>query len=503
VQRHTSAQRRPARPDPSRLPRAIAVTLLCLLISACGAISGPTPLVVGPGDSSDASLEPGVGAPYAPASISAGGPPVATVDGVGINRQEWADRVQLIRFRFARERVRLQNAIDAGTVDQADAQDQLLELASKAASAEAVAVDDLIDLALKAKLAHDEGLSITPAEVDAAQAAETKGDPTFIAELAKTVSAEAYRRNLEGEVLAQKLRDAVVRKATADSVEQVKLSEIVLHSLEGPDAPSDTGGVHASWIMYAPNDDMDAALSLATDDPAWAQAQAQAQKTADALRAIADVKQRSDRFAQVARTESDDAATSDDGGDLTWLTPDQVEDAVAGPLFDETHQPGDVIGPVLTESGWAVLLYIEKRPPLADRIATVQQRLAQPGADFAAIARELSDGDEAPNGGDLGWLATFEADPQLEAALTDAHVGTVVGPLTQDDGVHFYRVDAREFRSLDPDQRQSLQETAFDDWYLARRDQAFADGRVTIAEDSPPADSALPGDTSEPSATNR
>ena len=118
-------------------------------------------------------------------------------------------------------------------------------------------------------------------------------------------------------------------------------------------------------------------------------------------------------------------------------------------------------------------------------MAKVQQRLDVPGADFATIAREESDGEEASAGGDLGWIAPFETDPLLQTELKGAPVDKVIGPLKLDDGVHFYKVDGRETRTLSPDQHQQLQDTAFDDWYQNKRDAAMADGEIVIPDTSP------------------
>jgi peptidyl-prolyl cis-trans isomerase SurA len=468
-----------------RRPFVALALLMSLLASACGSASTPTPLVLGPDPSE--TIEPGVGATFAPAaSLSAVGPPVATVDGAGIPRQEWIDRVKLIHFRYDRERAKLQRAIEAGTIDQAAAQDKLMELAARAADAESVAIDDLVDLAFQRILARDEGVTVTQAEVDAAQATESTDDPTFLTDLAAKLGLPAYRRNLEAETLAGKLRDLIVGRATAQSGEQVHLSEIYLQSDTAPNEGGDSGAVRLSQILYSPNHDPNNAMDLPLDDPAWAQAKADAQAAADTLRAIVDVKQRGDKFADTAKSASDDQDFAPLGGDMGWVSPSGVEESQKAALFDQPHQPGEVIGPVQISYGWVVELYVERRPHLAERVTKVQQRLAAPGADFATIAREESDGEEASTGGDLGWIAPFEADPVLEAALkTAGGIGTVIGPLTLNDGVHFYRVEGRETRSLSPDQRQQLHDTAFDTWYQDRRDAAVTSGRIVIPETSP------------------
>lgn len=67
------------------------------------------------------------------------------------------------------------------------------------------------------------------------------------------------------------------------------------------------------------------------------------------------------------------------------------------------------------------------------------------GADFETLAKENSDDPgSAPRGGDLGEVQRGAFDPDLEAALFEAPVGDVRGPVETDFGWHLVRVDARE-----------------------------------------------------------
>ncbi|MBA2255518.1 MAG: peptidylprolyl isomerase, partial [Chloroflexi bacterium] len=356
------------------------LTLLCLLVLAptlagCGASPSRTAR-----ESIAPTLDPsrGPAASLRGGSLQVDGPPVATVDGTAITRQEWADRVKLIRYRYDRERTRLQAQVAAGEVNEQTAQERLMGLASNAADAESVAIEELIDLALQGRLAREQQLAITPADVDAALAAEARGDPAFLSELARSLDETAYRRNLEAEVLAAKLRTEIVDRATAGTVDQLRVSEILLQGVEENEGGTDRGAIRASHIVYSPKDDWENAPGLPLDDPAWVEAQTQAEAAADTLKAITDPVARSQRFAELARTESDEAMTGAEGGDLGWVSPDQLAPEMADALFAVPYEVGDIIGPVPTEFGASVLLYVDRRSPLAERVASVQARLAEP-----------------------------------------------------------------------------------------------------------------------------
>ena len=77
------------------------------------------------------------------------------------------------------------------------------------------------------------------------------------------------------------------------------------------------------------------------------------------------------------------------------------------------------------------------------RAGEARARLDQ-GADFAALARELSDDrDTAENGGDLGFLTRGSTFPELEEAAFSAPLNEVIGPVATDAGFHLVQVTAR------------------------------------------------------------
>ena len=74
-------------------------------------------------------------------------------------------------------------------------------------------------------------------------------------------------------------------------------------------------------------------------------------------------------------------------------------------------------------------------------------------------------------GGELGWVAKFQLDQQSEAAIFATPVGEITDPVSVDgDGVHLYKVLAEENREPDGEQRDSIEASAFSNWYAAKKE---------------------------------
>ena len=58
------------------------------------------------------------------------------------------------------------------------------------------------------------------------------------------------------------------------------------------------------------------------------------------------------------------------------------------------------------------------------------------GAEFAAVAREISTGPSGPNGGQLGWFGTGAMVPEFEAAVIALEPGAVSAPVKTQFGWH-------------------------------------------------------------------
>lgn len=306
-------------------------------------------------------------------------------------------------------------------------------------------------------------------------------DPLFNKQVVQVIGDQAYRDNVRMETVAAKLEASVVADATSGNVDQERLAEIYIGVASGTDATTDKGTVHASHILYSPNHDPSNQASLPPTDPAWADAKASAQKTVDALNAITDVTQREARFAELAKAESDDKTSGANGGDLGFFGLDSGFVAeFTDPLFNNTNlKPGDVIGPVQTQFGYHVILFQERVPGAPDRLNTVNAALAKPGADFGAIARQYSDGDEAPMGGELGWRTQSQLPTDLGTADFALQAGQTSPSILLPDGYHIDKVEERASRPLDQTQVAEVSATAFSTWYDPQKTKATTDKVIT------------------------
>ena len=80
------------------------------------------------------------------------------------------------------------------------------------------------------------------------------------------------------------------------------------------------------------------------------------------------------------------------------------------------------------------------------RLDKVRELVRAPKADFASIAKEFSEErDSAARGGEIGWLAEKQIQPEILAKLPELQFNVTSEALRLEDGWHFIRVmDARQ-----------------------------------------------------------
>ncbi len=287
-------------------------------------------------------------------------------------------------------------------------------------------------------------------------------DGTFEARIEDAgVTIEEYREAIRFDVLRQKLEDKVVAQALEPGPQR-RVAEILLPSSGTPPAE---GAVKTRHILYAPNDDPSGAAAgdIPDDDPAWETARAEAQATYDRL--VADLS----LFDSIARAESDETSAKQTGGKLPWfdgasaVDPDFLKAVTA-----EGLEPGDLIRPFKSAFGYHVV-QLMRRPPDIDWARRLKEQL-DAGADFAALARDHSEGNDPAGGGIVGWIAKGEFDKLSEAAIFAAPVGGVTEPVeVAGIGVLLYKVLAEEVRPPTPEQEATIRATAFSAWYAEKK----------------------------------
>jgi parvulin-like peptidyl-prolyl isomerase len=307
-------------------------------------------------------------------------------------------------------------------------------------------------------------------------------NPALKTKLLDNVSEQQVRQLLGYEVAADALQQKIVNDAVNATPEQVQLAVIYIEGLDSGDSEDTNttdGEIQYDQILFAPKDDPDTAADLDPNDPAWATAKTEADAEFAALQAITDIAQRDTTFAADATSKSDDA-TSSDGGKVEYTTRDIPPQAISDALWGGTFNHGDLIGPVKSDEGYYVLMFDNKRANSADRVKAVQDALAQPGADFSAIARQWSDGPEKDQGGELGWFTKTDLATDITDKVWPLAVGGITDPLELGSGHYIVKLEDRQAaRPLDADQQANARTNAFDTWYSPLRTQAVSDGTIT------------------------
>lgn len=92
-------------------------------------------------------------------------------------------------------------------------------------------------------------------------------------------------------------------------------------------------------------------------------------------------------------------------------------------------------------------------PPERTRVmkaAAEARKRVLAGEDFAAVARAISEGPTAANGGDLGELGRKGLLPELARAVEKLKVGEISGPIETKNGVHLVKIEGRRTKEAAP-----------------------------------------------------
>lgn len=86
-------------------------------------------------------------------------------------------------------------------------------------------------------------------------------------------------------------------------------------------------------------------------------------------------------------------------------------------------------------------IFIPKGDKAETRINEIAKQLKSKGADFATIARATSEEKaSAANGGEIGWLAENQIQPEIRERLPKLTAGSVSEPIQLNDGWHLIKV---------------------------------------------------------------
>ena len=123
------------------------------------------------------------------------------------------------------------------------------------------------------------------------------------------------------------------------------------------------------------------------------------------------------------------------------------------------------------------------------RLNRIREDVVSGKADFAAVAREISQDGSAQQGGDLGWANPGMFVPEFEQVMNQLRPGQVAEPLLSRFGVHLIEVtDRRNAPMSDQDQRtmarNALREKKLEEAYAAWVEELR--GRAYVEMREPP-----------------
>lgn len=280
-----------------------------------------------------------------------------------------------------------------------------------------------------------------------------------------------YRLAAKGDVLRRKLSDAVVAELSKPGPQRQVL-EIFLPTPNASEAGVTEGGVKVRQIVFAPKDDTTNAKDLPADDPAWAKAKAEAEAAYNELRLNPA------KFDEMARTKTDERSARLNGGKQPWYYPGSTVDAAfKSAILAPGLTPGQLLAPVKSEFAWHVIQFMRPIGSGDKAFLTDLKAKITNEASFRQQAIDTSEGAEAKDGGDLGWIATSQLSDTLDTAVFATAVGTVsdvitVADGTSEDGQYLLMVLAEEVRDPSEEQLKIYEDSGFSTWYTRQKEAA-------------------------------
>jgi peptidyl-prolyl cis-trans isomerase SurA len=175
---------------------------------------------------------------------------------------------------------------------------------------------------------------------------------------------------------------------------------------------------------------------------------------------------------------------------------------------------GEVAAPVRSAAGFHVIKMLERRQATTllvtqtrarhillrpstqqsqgqaiAKLNEVRQAIVSGKADFAVVARELSQDGSAEQGGDLGWANPGMFVPEFEQVMNRLRPGQVAEPLVSRFGVHLIEVTDRRSAPMSDQEQRTIARTALRE---KKMDEAYATwiedirGRAYVEMREPP-----------------
>lgn len=362
-----------------------------------------------------------------------------------------------------------------------------------------LAVEQLINEKAQLQQARDAGIKIEDEAIEQAELNVAASNQLTREEMHKRLAQEgitvsAFRTQLRTQLTLTRLREREVegRIRVSDVEVEQFLSEQLKAQAEQMPAQLNLAMILISVPEQSTASDVQALGERATD--------------------IARRARAGENFAELAKAFSQTSDKVANGGNMGLRPADRYPD-----LFLEATRSlnvGDVAAPVRSAAGFHILKVIERRQtttlmvtqtrarhillrPSAQmsqtqavaKLTEVRKAVVSGKADFAALAREMSQDGSAQQGGDLGWANPGMFVPEFEQAMNRLRPGQVAEPLVSRFGVHLIEVTDRRNAPMSDQEQRTLARNALREKKL---DEAYATwvedirGRAYVEMREPP-----------------
>ena len=359
------------------------------------------------------------------------------------------------------------------------------------------ALDQLINEKAQLQQAREAGIKIDDEAIDQAEMNVATNNQVTRDELRKNLRKEGltlktFRDQLRDQLMLSRVREREVEgrvRINDLEVEQFLQEQIQAQSGQAP------AELNLGMILIA-----------VPENSTEAQIKALQERADDVARRARS----GENFAQLAKTYSQAIDKGANGGEMGLRSADRYPE-----LFVEATRNlrvGATTAAVRSGAGFHILRVIERRQGQATLMVTqtrarhillrptaqmsqaqavarlneLRQSIVAGKADFAALARQISQDGSAAQGGDLGWANPGMFVPEFEQVMNRLRPGQVGEPLVSRFGVHLIEVtDRRNAPLSDQDQRtlarnalrEKKLEEAYTTWVEDVRSRAYVEMR--------------------------
>ncbi len=327
-----------------------------------------------------------------------------------------------------------------------------------------IAVEQLINEKAQLQQARDMGIKIEAEAIEQAELNVATSNQLTPEQLRKALAQDgitvtAFREQLRTQITLTRLREREVEarvRVSDQDIEQYLRTQLQAQAAQIP------GLVNLGMLLVA-----------VPENSTEAEIKALGERAAN----LAQRARTGENFAELVKAFSQAPDRATNGGEMGLRPAERYPEL----FMDATRglKTGEVAVPVRSAAGFHVLKVLERRQintlvvtqtrarhillrPSAQlsqaqalaKLTEVRQAVVSGKADFAVLARQMSQDGSAQQGGDLGWANPGMFVPEFEEVMNRLRPGQVAEPLVSRFGVHLIEVtDRRNAPMSDQEQR--------------------------------------------------